>query len=775
MATTTPPATAAPPATATPVDLRTVLLATAGWAGALAVLTAPGWVPPALAAAGTAACLTWWSRRRTSWAPVGCLVAALAVGGVALVRLESVHSGPVARLAEQGAVVALEARIASDPRRHSGRFGELVVVHLDVLAVDGRGRHFTTRSPVVVLGDEAWADVALGDTVRTTGRLAPPEDVATAAVLTGARDPTTLVRAGPVLDGAAAVRAGIRDAVAAAPADGRELVPALVVGDDARMDAEVVADFRTTGLTHLTAVSGTNLTLVVGFLLLLARCVGVRARGLVMVGLLGVVGFVLVARTEPSVVRAATMGTVALLGMGADGRHRGVRALGVATLTLLLVDPWLAVSYGFVLSVLATSGILLLAPWFRDQLAAWTPRWVAEAVAVPLAAQLACTPVVAVLSDEVSLVAVLANMVVAPAVAPATVLGLLGGLLDLAVPPAGVLLGTGAGWCGWWIVAVARRLAVLPAASVGWSAEPGSVALLSVLCLGLVPALAWVLRRRWAAVGTTAGLCVLVAVPLPTPDWPPDGWIAVACDVGQGDALVLAAGDGRAVVVDAGPDPVVVARCLDRLDIRHVPLLVVTHFHADHVEGISGVLDGRAVDEVLVTPVADPADGAREVVGTAAAAQVPVRVPVLGDSGAVGALRWQVVAPAGSTPMPSEGSVANNASVVLLVEHRGVRILAAGDLEPEGQAALQATLPGLRVDVLKVPHHGSRHQDHAWLAGLGARVAVVSSGRDNDYGHPAPQTLATLEDAGALVARTDLRGDLAVVARPDGRLSVVDR
>lgn len=766
-----------PPTTedTTPVDLRAALLAAAAWLGALAVLTAPPWVPPALVAAGTAACLARWRREPTSWAPVGCLVAALAVGGVALVRVEAVRTGPVARLAEERAVVGIEARVASDPRRHEGRFGDLVVVRLTVLSVRGRGHDLTTRARVVVLGDTAWEAVALGDVVRTTGRLGPSDDVATAAVLTGARDPTTLVRAGPVLDGAEAVRAGIRDAVTGAPEAGRELVPALVVGDDARMDAEVVADFRTTGLTHLTAVSGTNLTLVVGFLLLLARWAGVRSRGLVVVGLLGVVGFVLVARTDPSVVRAAAMGTVALLGMGADGRHRGVRALGVATLALLLVDPWLAVSYGFVLSVLATSGILLLAPWFRDQLMTWAPRWTAEAVAVPLAAQLACTPVVAVLSDEVSLVAVAANMVVAPAVAPATVLGLVGGLLDLIVPAAGSALGLAAGWCGWWIVAVARWLAVLPVASVGWSAGPGSVTLLTVLCGGLVPALAWVLRRRWSTAGVVAALCVLVLVPTPTPGWPPRGWVAVACDVGQGDALVLAAGPGRAVVVDAGPDPVTVDRCLDRLGVRQVPLVVVSHFHADHVDGLAGVLEDREVGETLATPFADPPVGAQTVARTAAAARVPLRAPGLGESGSVGPLRWQVLAPAGPTPMSGEGSPANNASLVLLLEVRGVRVLAAGDLEPEGQAALDATVPGLQVDVLKVPHHGSRRQDHEWLAGLRSRVALVSAGRDNDYGHPAPETLAALEAAGALVARTDLRGDVAVVLGPDGQLSVVSR
>ena len=184
----------------------------------------------------------------------------------------------------------------------------------------------------------------------------------------------------------------MRAAVAGRDADARELVPALVVGDDGGLDPDLADDFRTTGLTHLLAVSGTNLTLVVGFLLVLGRWAGVRGTWLYALGVLGICGFVLTARAEPSVVRAAAMGAVALVGMGRNGRSRGVRGLGVAVLGLLLVWPRLAVTAGFALSALATAGILLLAPVWRDALMRWTPRWVAEAVSVPLAAQVACTP-----------------------------------------------------------------------------------------------------------------------------------------------------------------------------------------------------------------------------------------------------------------------------------------------------------------------------------------------------------------------------------------------
>jgi len=248
----------------------------------------------------------------------------------------------------------------------------------------------------------------------------------------------------------------------------------------------------------------------------------------------------------------------------------------------------------------------------------------------------------------------------------------------------------------------------------------------------------------------------------------------VACDVGQGDALVLNAGPHAAVVVDAGPDPRAVDACLDRLEIDSVPLLVLTHFHADHVDGLEGVLDGRSVGAVETTRLRDPPGGVDLVDQEAGGAGLAPAPAPYGVTRTVGDVTLQVLWPPPDSPTvgPGDGSTANEASVVLLAEVRGVRLLLAGDVEPEGQARLAQLLPGLRVDVLKVPHHGSRYQDLDFLLSLGARLALVSVGADNDYGHPATSTLAPLAATGARVLRTDLDGDLVVVER-DGRLSAV--
>lgn len=756
-----------------PTDLRMPLLGAAAWAGALAAVAWGGaglvlvglvvLVPLGVVVAGRRAGRGGGVRR---WAATlaALAVVALAVAALTWVRGLAVTEGPLARLAEERARVDVVATVVSDPRQVEGGFEPRTAVRLQVTEVTARGVVVRLRSAVLVLGDEAWRGVELGERVRTAGRLAPG-DRGVSALLTGATEPDRLARPDLWWRGAAVVRRGIRDAVAGRPADQRALVPALVDGDDAALDPGLEADFRTTGLTHLTAVSGTNLTLVVGFLLVLARWCRVRGRWLLLVGALGICGFVLLARTEPSVVRAATMGAVGLLALGSNGRHRALRALGLAVVVLLLVQPALATTAGFALSVLATAGIVLLGPGLRDALARWMPRWCAEAVAVPAAAQVACTPLVAAISGEVSLVAVVANLLVAPVVGPATVLGLVGGLVVLVLPPLGLVLGWGAGACVGWIAAVARRGADLPAASLGWGTGPASLVLLVVLCVLLVLVAPRVLARPRTTLLCCAVLGVAVCVRLPTPGWPPPGWVLVACDVGQGDALVLRSGPGSAVVVDAGPDPPAVEGCLDRLGVTDVPLVVLTHFHADHVDGLPGVLAGRRVGLVETSRTLDPSAGSQQVREQSEAAAVPASAAPYGTTRTVGEVRLQAVWPRPGPVVagPGDGSAANDASVVLLAEVAGVRILLTGDVEPPSQASLARALPGLHVDVLKVPHHGSRYQDLDWLRSLEAPLAVVSAGADNDYGHPAPDLLQSLEDAGTEVGRTDQQGDVAVV------------
>ena len=757
-------------------DLRMGLVGLAAWTGGLLaglVAARPVTVLCVVVAPAVAgACWRWAGRVRGT--ALACLLVLVTVAGVALLRGERVTTDPVAVLAREGAQVAGRLVVTGDPRPFSSAHTDGVVLRWVLREVTGRGSTWRVRSPVLVIAPGSWSDVELGATVRVCGRLDRPEegDRGLAAVLVATGDPEVLGEPDAWWRATAAVRASLRASVAHRPDPERVLVPALVAGDDAGLDPAVAEEFRATGLTHLLAVSGTNLTLLLGALLVLARAAGVRGRWLLVLGLLGVVAFVLLARTEPSVLRAAVMGVVGLLSLTRDGSGRAVRGLGVAVVVLLLLDPGLATTPVFALSVLATAGIVLLAPRWRDALARWLPRWLAEAIAVPTAAQLACTPVVAGLSGQVSLVAVVANLAAAPVVGPATVLGLLGGCLGLVWPAAGRLVGTLASWCVAWIVEVAHRGAALPTAAVGWGTSAAALGVLTALTV----LVAWqgprLVGHRVRGSAAALVLVVVVALRPPTLGWPPEGWVLVACDVGQGDALVLRTAPGRAVLVDVGPDPVAVTRCLDDLGVERIDLLVLTHFHADHVDGLDAVLASRPVDQVWVSRVLDPTEGARQVLAGSAAAGVPVSPAPYAATWRSGEVTLQVLWPeAGPVdPGPGDGSAANDASVVLLAQVAGLRLLLTGDVEPPGQEVLARMLPGLDVDLLKVPHHGSRYQDLDWLRSLHAEVAFTSVGEDNDYGHPSPDVVAALEAAGTEVLRTDTDGALALLR--DGRWAV---
>ena len=295
--------------------------------------------------------------------------------------------------------------------------------------------------------------------------------------------------------------------------------------------------------------------------------------------------------------------------------------------------------------------------------------------------------------------------------------------------------------------------------------------MLAVLTVAVAAGVRRLSRRPRLALGCVVLVVLGLAVVASTPGWPPRGWLLVACDVGQGDGLVLSAGSAGVVVVDAGPDPRLMDRCLRRLGVRRVAMVVLSHFHADHVEGLPGVLRGRRVGEIVVSPYDEPVAERQRVLRWAAAARVPVRVVAVDERVTAGPLAWRVLWP--RRVIEGEGSAPNNASIVMLVHSAGVRLLLCGDLEPAAQRALLATWAAGPVDVLKVAHHGSAYQSAALLAAVRPRVAVISVGAVNVYGHPAPRTLRALQRLGALVRRTDRDGTVAVVVRPGARLRVM--
>ncbi|MDM7888384.1 ComEC/Rec2 family competence protein [Curtobacterium sp. RHCJP20] len=622
----------------------------------------------------------------------------------------------------------------------------------------------------VVPGERLRA--AAGSTLRARGTVQLDDDGSpTAAVVFLRGHPSVVPPTGPL-----AATDRVRQAFVAVtdglPEPGGALLRGLAIGDRSGLDPATEAAMETTALTHLTAVSGSNCAVVVALVVAGCRAIGLPrvVRVVVAVGFLA--AFVVLVRPDPSIVRAAVMAVV-VLAVRLSGRPlRGVPLLALTVLGMLVVDPWYARAPAFALSVLATGGIIVLAPPLTALLAERWGRAVAAAVAIPVAAQLACWPVTVVLAPSLPTYAVPANLVTEPLAPVVTVTGLLACLLA-PVWPWGAGVVAHVAWApAAAIGTIAHGAAALPAATLDWPAGPLGVATAGTASTAVAAAVLADRRRRTSAL-VAAGAVVaiglgVVAVPrLVVRSTVPGDWSVAACDVGQGDAVLVRDGAGPVALVDTGDDEGLLLRCLELLGVDRIDLLVLTHFDRDHVGAVGAVTD--RVARALVGPVGRPEDD--RVVEELDRAGVEVRTADDGTSGTLGALDWRLVwPPAGS---PDSG---NDASLVLETM-RGAACTACvtgvflGDLGAHAQRRLRPIVES-HPDVVKVAHHGSADQDPALYRQLAAPVGLIGVGADNTYGHPTAAALDALRAAGTTAFRTDEQGTVVVSRSADGALQV---
>ncbi|KAF2415061.1 competence protein ComEC [Microbacterium sp. B35-04] len=699
-----------------------------------------------LAAAAAAA-----SASHVAWAqPARASIADLALDGGRAVEVRAEVVGKVERRAD--GTLAFDARAS---RFSTGNEGQAADVEVGVrVAMDDVDR---------------LARLDVGAVVQIRGTARPARAGERAVVVLWASRGVDVVHAAEGGAAAAAeLRRGLVRAVGGLPGEGAGLVPGLAVGDTSIVSPTLDTAMKEASLSHLTAVSGANCALVVGIAFALAAALG-ASRGLrVAAGLAVLVGFVVLVTPEPSVVRAAAMAAIAMLAVLLGRAGVGIALLATAVTVLLILDPWLAASLGFALSVAATASLLLCARSLAAGLARAVPRPLALALAVPLAAQLACGPLLILIEPTVPVYGVLANLLAGPAAPAATVIGL-AACLSAPLP----WLQSGLAALAWvpasWIAATATTAAQLPGDALPWlEGWPGAVAL---AVLGLAIGFVIVLRsggtrgQRLVRAASVSLVSVVVGAALGTGAltsiagrWTlPADWSVLACDVGQGDAVLLRSA-GAVALVDTGPAPEPLAACLSRAGIERIDLLVLTHYDLDHIGGLAAVrgrvgtvLHGRGDADARAQIASLTAQGAEATEASA------------GLTGSLGTARWRVLWPKpGSRAFP-EG---NDASVVLDVRGGGIPpTLMLGDLSASPQRVLTASgALAPPYAVVKVAHHGSADQDAELYVAAQPTVALLTVGIDNDYDHPRQETLTILEGLRARTVRTDKDGAIALWA-----------
>ncbi len=777
-----------------------LLVLSLAWLGgvALAALGLLAWSPlPGLLLLGAAAGLMAAGRPRR-----GALVALMVVAGAFAVF----HYDAARAASRPGAVVAfndagrvrLRGEIADEPEE--GLRSQRFRLEADAVEVDGRWQETSGR---VLVTTRLFPRLAYGDRLELEGRLETPprfdgfdyrEYLTRQGIGSVAAFPS-IRRTGE--GGGSAMRrtligwrAGLGGALERAlPEPEAALAKGILLGDRSGIPRDLTDDFNRAGISHLVAISGANVTIVAGMVVgSLAWLIGRRRASLAAMAV--VLFFAVFVGAEPSVLRAAVMG-VFMLGAGVAGRPgSALSAVVFAAALLTLAEPLAVDDVSFQLSFAATLGLVLLEGPLRAALASVLARVapaalvapVAENLAVTAAATLAVLPITVATFARVSLVALPANLLAVPAFVPVIVTAAVTALAGSLADEAGAVAGYVARAPLRYIVWVGRAASSVPGASVGTGDLAVEAALAACLVLGGAAGL--LLRRRARERSEDAPKSRRLGPALPAAvlllafaafTWSDvlaadGGRLTVSVlDVGQGDAILVRTPGGQTILVDGGPSGRALTAALGRelpAGLRRIELVVLTHPQDDHVTGLVEVLERYEVGAVLTSSL--PGTSAAFESWQQALARRSVRVHeaaagewlVLGEG-----VRLQVLGP----PAPLLSGTAddvNNASIVLRLVYRDVSFLLTGDVAAEGEAALLRAGGELRSTVLKVAHHGSDGSTtDAFLRAARPRVAAISAGATNSFGHPSPTTQLRL--AGVPFYRTDVNGRIRF--ETDGR------
>jgi competence protein ComEC len=674
------------------------------------------------------------------------LILALLVGATVMsLRQVSLEGSEIAKHFDSE--IKFTAQVMTDPSQTSSGAYSFTA---RLLRFQSDAKEFNVRVPVRVISQQ-HLEFLPGQTLTASARVVQTQESRVAALLLVDKNIQVVTPPSRWARTLGEIRAGLRNH--SGDGDAGALIPGMVLGDTSKQTAQFKDEMKRSGLMHLVAVSGANFAIVSSFVLWCMQFLIRRTNYRIMATAVALTCFIALVRPSPSVLRAAAMAAVLLTAHITKRKTDALPALGFAIAAVVIGDPWQSRDAGFALSVLATAGLLLFAPVIEDRLP--THKKLSGALAPPIAAIVFCSPVLVALSGYLSPMSIIANLLAAPFVAVVTIVGFIAALVSPFAPFLTVIL-----------IFLIRVPAGLIAAIAHWSSQFPVLTIhngtIGFAIVALLVGFIWLFKKSWRI--TTTVIVVVILSLTWFQRWPSDDWQVANCDVGQGDSMVINLHQGRGIVIDVGPDPVAVNTCLRDLGINEIPLLILSHFHADHVGGLSGLLQSRKVNQVWISNNLEPLLESSHALSLLQSSKV-VTVQK-GLVAHIAGITFEILWPEGVIKnfetMPGEGSQINNSSIAMMIRSKNWSIFTAGDLEPPAQHEIARAVR--HVDIYKVCHHGSKYQDQELIKALSAQVAVISVGAKNFYGHPAPETIASLTRLGTQVVRTDVDGAVAISA-----------
>ena len=666
--------------------------------------------------------------------------------------------------------------LMGEPVKFSKSDNYSVAIKMITASVHDQSRAFAAKGQL--LGDAAVKRFHNGETLACLLSLRPTPKGDRAGFIARCADEPVLVASASKADTMITqVRQMFMKNLRGIDADSAGLVAGLAIGDVSQISSELQADMKLVSLAHLTAVSGANCAIVLAMFYLLVRRLGGGRWMRLFVGLTALAAYVLLVGPQPSVLRAAVMASAVLVGISLGRKTAPSTALAASVIILLVADPWLAVDFGFALSVAATLGLLLLTKPMTEKLERFFPKWLARALSVSVAAQIFCLPILLQLQQGLATYSLPANLLAAPLVAPITVMGIIGCIFGWLFPPITWVCTYLASTASWLITKIVDGFVNSDNVTLSWPVGVSGGLIASCIVVGF---LLW-LKAEPTKLRNLGLLSLTLIAAISTgfmsfnlfsrSNWPIDDWSIVACDVGQGDSLVVRSA-GKIAVIDVGRENRLVDECLQRLKIKKIDLLVLTHFDMDHIGGLSGAIVGREVGLAMISPFKDERWGATGTSRLLSESGVKTFAAEKGMTGSLGECRWLVLAP---NRFAAGAEDSNDASIIMLWQNTEFNLLTMADSGEKSQMIIAAdrswwTSPLIHSLplVLKVSHHGSSDQYGELIEELEPDLSLISAGKNNSYGHPTRRTLALLRATGSAIYRTDELGSLAVASRDGG-------